>query len=73
MTNNYPKAGDKLTKEQVVYIINKKAGEYSENPSSNYKQLTDIFEACFGYVMDIRLTYNNKENVFQVWEDQNYN
>ena len=63
----------KLTKQQIYDIILANLNKAYSDDSNNFKELTLLFEASFGYTVDNRCTYLPKEGMFELWEDTNFN
>ena len=57
----------KLTKLQVFDSIISQMNKASNN------DLCDIFESAHDFCIDMRLKYNKKEDLFEVFEEENYN
>ena len=62
-----------LTKQEVLNTIIANVNKAYSDPEGDYANLCLLFEACYGYSVDMRLKFDEKSGKFEVWEETNYN
>jgi hypothetical protein len=65
---NPPKAGDLLSKQQVLDIIIANVNRAYSNKNDGYDDLCTVFEATFDYDVDMQLKYDPTQDKFLVYE-----